>query len=81
MAAHVIQFVEPGQLILVSPKPLPRLAQQSFSGLDCRLEADIGISTIVKRDIALECVQRDSGVFPPGRVCQLEGLATPAELV
>jgi hypothetical protein len=45
------------------------------------MEADIGISIIVKRDRALEGVERNGGVFPPGRVCQLECLATPAKLV
>src|SRR5262249_49072398 len=34
-----------------------------------------------KRNITLESVERHGGVFPPGRVCKLERLATPAKLV
>jgi uncharacterized MAPEG superfamily protein len=52
-----------------------------LAGLDRGLEADIGVGILAKLDIALQRVQRDERVFPPGRVCQLEGIAAPAELV
>ena len=45
------------------------------------MEADIRGSILAEGDIALEGVERDGGVFPPSRVCQLKGFTAPAELV
>ena len=81
MAGHLVQLVEASQLLWVSGQPLPCLGQQPFAGSDRCLEANVRVGLHTERDIALEGVQRDARVFPPGWLGQLEGITTPAKLV
>jgi len=81
VAGHGVELVEAGQRLRGIGQPLPCVCQQPCAGADRCPEAGVRIGLLAKSEIALQGVQRDERAFPPGRVCQLEGLATPAEFV